>query len=128
MFQKYIWPSKAQAVYIVSQINLLNFNFFGNNGEPLTFQTFNQSQWSVPWLYCAFWLVESSIENVVAKAWEFVFLSAMSLCRTSNDLNFLPSSFFIETKSWQKHQSLSDSNKLADINNMNKEFLPKNSS
>jgi hypothetical protein len=47
--------------------------------------------------------------------------------RTSEDLNFLPSSsFFIQTKSWQKHQSLSDSNNLADFNNVNKEFLPEN--
>ena len=52
------------------------------------------------------------------------FLSAMSLRRTSKDLNFCPSSF--ETKSWQKHHSLSDSNKLVDFNNINKEFLPKN--
>ena len=52
------------------------------------------------------------------------FLSAMSL--RSKDLN---SSFFcIETKSWQKHQSLSDSNNLANLNNVNKEFLPKKSS
>ena len=52
----------------------------------------------------------------------------MSLRRTSNDLNFLQSSFFFETKSEQKHQSLSDSNKLADFNNISKEFLPKKSS
>jgi hypothetical protein len=36
--------------------------------------------------------------------------------------------FFFETKSWQKHQSLSDSNKLVDFNTVNKEFLPKKSS
>ena len=48
----------------------------------------------------------------------------MSLRRTSKDLN--STSFSIETKSWQKHQSLSDSNYLADFNNVNKEFLPKN--
>ena len=47
--------------------------------------------------------------------------------RTSKDWNFLPS-FSIETKSWQKHQSLSDSNNLADLNNVNKEFLPRKSS
>ena len=40
----------------------------------------------------------------------------MSLRRTSKDLNFLPSSsFFFETKSWQKYQFLSDSNKLANF-------------
>ena len=56
------------------------------------------------------------------------FLSAMSF-RTSKDLNFLPSfSFFFETKSWHKHQFLSDSNKLGNFNNTNKEFLPKKSS
>ena len=38
------------------------------------------------------------------------------------------SSFSIETKSWQKHQSLSDSNNLADFNNVNKYFLPRKSS
>ena len=55
-----------------------------------------------------------------------VFLSAMSLRRTSKDLNFLSFLLFFETKSWQKHQSLLDSNKLtADFNNINKEFLPK---
>ena len=47
----------------------------------------------------------------------------MSLRLTSKDLN--SSFFFIETKSGQKHQSLSDSNNLADFNNVNKEFLPK---
>ena len=53
----------------------------------------------------------------------------MSLRRTSKDLNFLPSSsFFFETKSWQKHQFLSDSNKLGNFNNTNKEFLLKKSS
>ena len=52
----------------------------------------------------------------------------MSLRRTSKDLNFLPSSFFFETKSWQKHQFLSDSNKLANFNNTNKEFVAKKSS
>ena len=68
------------------------------------------------------------------KVWSFLiffFLSAMSLRRTSKDLNFLPSSsssFFFETKSWQKHKFLSDSNKLANFNNTNKEFLPKKSS
>ena len=45
----------------------------------------------------------------------------MSLRRTSEDLNFL--SFFIETKSWQK-QFRSDSNKLVDFKDINKEFLP----
>ena len=43
----------------------------------------------------------------------------MSLRRTSKDLN---SSFFIETKSWQKYQSLSDSDK----NSSPKKPLPKN--
>ena len=38
---------------------------------------------------------------------------------------FLPS-FCFQTKSWQKDQSLSDSNSLADFNNVNKEFIPKN--
>jgi hypothetical protein len=47
--------------------------------------------------------------------------------RTSKDLNFLPS-FFFQTKSWQKHQYLSDSNKIADFININKEFLAKESS
>ena len=55
------------------------------------------------------------------------FLSAMSLHGTSKDPNSCPSflfpSFFIETKSWQKHQSISDSNKLVDFNNINKYFL-----
>ena len=41
--------------------------------------------------------------------------------------SFLPS-FCIETKSWQKHQSLSDSNNLTDFNNINKKFLPRKSS
>ena len=61
--------------------------------------------------------------------WFYQFLSAMSLRCTSKDLNFLPfsfsSSFFFETKSWQKHKFLSDSNKLPNFNNTNKEFLPK---
>ena len=51
----------------------------------------------------------------------------MSLHGTSKDPNSCPSflfpSFFIETKSWQKHQSISDSNKLVDFNNINKYFL-----
>ena len=45
--------------------------------------------------------------------------------RTSKDWKFyfLPS---ITPKSWQKHQFLSHSNNLADFNNVNEEFLPKN--
>ena len=32
-----------------------------------TFQTFDQSQWSIAWLYCAFWLVEI-LENRCSSA------------------------------------------------------------
>ena len=39
---------------------------------------------------------------------------------------FLPPSFSIETKSWQKHQSLSDSKNLAELNNVNKNFSQEN--
>ena len=51
---------------------------------------------------------------------------ALALLRI--EIFLLLPSFSIETKSWQKHQSLSDSNNLADFNNGNKEFLPKKSS
>ena len=69
------------------------------------------------------------IPNFAFQACNYLFLSAMSLRRTSKDLNFLPSSssssFFFETKSWQKQRVLSDSNNLANFNNTSKEFLPK---
>ena len=41
------------------QINLLVCKFFRSTGEPPDFQSFDQSQWSIGWLYCAFLLVES---------------------------------------------------------------------
>ena len=56
------------------------------------------------------------------------FLSAMSLRRTSKDLNSCPPppppSF--RQNLGKSISSFSDSNKLADFNNINKEFLPKN--
>ena len=51
---------------------------------------------------------------------------ALALLRI--EIFLLLPSFSIETKSWQKHQSLSDSNNLADFNNVNKEFFPRKSS
>ena len=55
--------SIAQNTFLISQKNVwpikLECKFFGSTGEPLAFQIFNQSQWSVAWLYFAFWLVES---------------------------------------------------------------------
>ena len=39
--------SKGRAVYTVLQINLIDCKFFGSTGEPLAFQTFDQSQWSL---------------------------------------------------------------------------------
>ena len=69
-----------------------------------------------------FWKIRKYVDRF------FLFLSAMSLPRTSKDLNSCLPSFSIETKSWQKHQSLSDSSNLADFNNVNKEFIPRKSS
>ena len=57
-----------------------------------------------------------------------ILLNAMSLPHTSKDLNscpsFLPPSL---SKYSQKHQLLQYSNNLADFNNLNIKFLPKNS-
>ena len=52
-FEFYCSKSKASAVFTVYQIILLNSYFFVSTGEPLAFQTLNQSQWSIAWLYCA---------------------------------------------------------------------------
>ena len=56
--------------------------------------------------------VQDSTINFFSHIPFWSFLSAMYLRRTSKDLNFLsfllPPSFSIETKSWQKHQSLSN--------------------
>ena len=52
-FEFYCSKSKASAVFTVYQIILLNSYFFGSTEEPLAFQTLNQSQWSIAWLYCA---------------------------------------------------------------------------
>ena len=65
----------------------------------------------LPWIYRYFrgFKAQAPLEEI--------FLSAICLRRTSKDLNFLS---FIETKSWQRHQSLSDSK------NSHKKILQKN--
>ena len=51
---------------------------------------------------------------------------ALALLRI--EIFFLLPSFSIETKSWQKHQILWDSNNLVDFNNVYKELIPRKSS
>ena len=81
-----------------------------------------------PWksLFCNVGVAESLRTVDTPPNFFFAFLSPMSLRRTSKDLNSCPppppSSFRQNLD--KSSSSFSDSNKLADFNNINKEILP----